>query len=67
MHIVAKIRARARITQAEVAARLGVSQAAISRYETGGALPAPMLRRVRDWGREVFGAEWSDEWLFDSE
>jgi transcriptional regulator with XRE-family HTH domain len=53
--LVREARKRARLTQAELAARAGTTQSAIARIETGGSTPSfdSVLRLVRLCGMDL--------------
>ncbi len=53
--LVAKVRSQSGLTQADLAARAGTSQAAVARYETGASTPstATLTRLLRAGGFEL--------------
>ncbi|MCF6111970.1 helix-turn-helix domain-containing protein [Mesorhizobium muleiense] len=51
-------------TQAEFAALAGVSQASVSRWETGVAPSLDDMRAIRE-AAAARGIEWNDAWFFE--
>lgn len=54
------------VTQAEFAVLSGVTQATVSRWESGGSPNLEELRAIRDAALKR-GIEWQDEWFFTSQ
>lgn len=53
-----------KMTQQELAARLGTTQATVSRWESDGQFPRDPQRRVREMILKT-GKEWDDRWFFE--
>lgn len=53
------------VTQADFGAIVGVTQATVSRWESGeGAPTLDEMSRIRDEAR-ARGIEWNDDWFFE--
>lgn len=53
-----------KVTQAEFAALAGVTQASVSRWETGTAPSLDDMQSIRRAAADR-GIEWQDEWFFE--